>query len=171
MAPKQLAGKAVTQRSDIYALGLVLYEIFTGKKAYKAATPAELAQLQEQSSPTSPSSHVADIDPTIERVILRCLEFDPRNRPASALAVASALPGGDPLAAALAAGELPSPEVVAAATDAGVWPTSFALVSIVAVVLLLLACVWIYQKGALVGHVNPRKSADGLKDRAQKVLN
>ena len=48
---------------------------------------------------------------------MRCLHPDPRQRPASALAVAAALPGGDPLAAALAAGETPSPELVAAAGE------------------------------------------------------
>ena len=58
-----------------------------------------------------------DLDPAIERAILRCLEHDPARRPASALAVAAALPGGDPLAAALAAGETPSPEMVAAAGE------------------------------------------------------
>ena len=62
-------------------------------------------------------SLVKDIDPAVERVILRCLEADPRSRPASALAVAAALPGGDPLAAALAAGETPTPGMVAAAGD------------------------------------------------------
>ena len=50
-------------------------------------------------------------------MILRCLDADPARRPASAIAVASALPGGDPLAAALAAGETPSPEMVAAAAE------------------------------------------------------
>src|SRR5229473_5195516 len=60
-----------------------------------------------------PSSFVKDLDPLVERVILRCLEADPANRPASALVVAAALPGGDPLAAALAAGETPSPQMVA----------------------------------------------------------
>lgn len=117
MAPEQLAGVEVTERSDIYSLGLVLYEIFTGKKAFEAATLPELIRLRERSSPSSISALVKDIDPLVERVILRCLERDPAKRPSTALQIAAALPGGDPLAAALAAGETPSPEMVAAAGE------------------------------------------------------
>src|SRR5580704_7301569 len=117
MAPEQLAGIEVTARSDIYSLGLVLYEIFTGKKAFEAATLPELIRLRERSSPSSISAIVKDIDPLVERVILRCLERDPSKRPATAIQVAAALPGGDPLAAALAAGETPSPEMVAASGE------------------------------------------------------
>jgi serine/threonine-protein kinase len=90
MAPEQLAGKAVTVKSDIYALGLVLYEVFTGKRAFQAGSIAELLRLQEQTTPASPSSLASDIDPLVERVILRCLERDPDNRPASALQIAAA---------------------------------------------------------------------------------
>jgi hypothetical protein len=115
MAPEQIAGAEVTFKSDIYALGLVLYEIFTGKRAYDAPTLGELSKLRESSAPASPTTLVKELDPLIERVIQRCLEKDPARRPASALQVAAALPGGNPLAAALAAGELPSPEMVAAA--------------------------------------------------------
>src|SRR5713226_5263507 len=115
MAPEQLEGKEVTVKSDLYSLGLVLYEILTGKRAFDARTLPELMKQREKSSPASPSSIVRDLDPVVERVILRCLEHDPAQRPASALQVAAALPGGDPLAAALAAGETPSPEMVAAA--------------------------------------------------------
>jgi len=125
MAPEQLAGDEVTARSDLYALGLVLYELFTGKPAFRAASVAELRRLQSESTPTSPSSLVEGLDPLVERVILRCLDPDPKRRPSSALSVAAALPGGDPLAAALAAGETPSPEMVAAAgSDEGMKPAA-----------------------------------------------
>src|SRR5713101_6946881 len=62
MAPEQLAGKEVTMRSDIYSLGLVLYEIFTGKRAFEAATLAELVRMHTESRPESPSTHVRDMD-------------------------------------------------------------------------------------------------------------
>ncbi len=119
MAPEQLAGDEVTQKSDIYSLGLVLYEIFTGKRAFEATTLAEMMRIRDKSAPTHPSHIVKDIDPLVERVILRCLEKNPAKRPASTLQLAATLPGGDPLAAALAAGETPSPEMVAAAGDEG----------------------------------------------------
>lgn len=114
MAPEQLAGREVTLRSDLYSLGLVLYELLTGKRAFEATTLQELIRQREQGELSRPSTIVKDLDPLLERVILRCVEKDPLQRPASALQVAAALPGGDPLAAALAAGETPSPEMVAA---------------------------------------------------------
>jgi predicted Ser/Thr protein kinase len=115
MAPEQLLGQDVTIQSDVYALGLVLYEVFTGKRAFDSKTLAEALRARTESSPTNPSDLVADLDPAVERTILRCLETDPVHRPPSVPAVAAALPGGDPLAAALAAGETPAPHVVAGA--------------------------------------------------------
>ena len=103
MSPEQKAGKEVTTRSDLYSLGLVLYEMFTGK--CRADTQ------------TNPTEIIKDLDPAVERVILRCLEEDPKRRPSSPFNVAMALPGGDPIAAALAAGETPSPEMVAASSE------------------------------------------------------
>ena len=102
-------------KTDIYALGLVLFEIFTGKRAYDAKTLADLVKQHEGGSLTTPSSVVRDLDPAVERIILRCLERDPARRPASALAVAAALPGANPLADALAVGETPSPDLLVAA--------------------------------------------------------
>jgi len=122
MAPEQLAGGQASVQSDLWALGLVLYELFTGRKAFQARSAHELATLQD-SRPATPSSLVDGLDPAIERAVMRCLERDPGDRPRSALAVAAALPGGDPLAAALEAGETPSPELVAEApTEGGLRP-------------------------------------------------
>jgi len=116
MAPEQLEGREVTTLSDIYALGLVLYEIFTGKRAFGEKSLGVLQSYSDR-TPSRPSSVVKDLDPIIEKVILRCLETEPTSRPANALAVSAALPGGDPLAAALAAGETPSPQMVAASGE------------------------------------------------------
>ena len=135
MAPEQLAGKGATVRSDVYALGLVLYELYTGTRAFQARTLAELREQKDTLDPASPSELRPGIDPVVERAIARCLERDPRQRPASAAQVAASLPGGDPLAAAIAAGETPSPEMVAASGGAGQLPP------IVGVCLLAVAAV------------------------------
>jgi serine/threonine-protein kinase len=94
MAPEQFAGQGESVKSDLYSLGLVLYEMFTGKAAFKAASLVELVRHHRESNPTNPSTIIADLDPAIERVILRCLEKDPALRPSTALAVSAALPGG-----------------------------------------------------------------------------
>ena len=99
MAPEQLAGKEVTVKSDLYSLGLIIYEILTGKRVFEATSLPELLKIRQEGTITNPSTLVRDLDPLVERVILRCLEKDPASRPASALQVAAALPGGDPLAA------------------------------------------------------------------------
>jgi serine/threonine protein kinase len=122
MAPEQLAGKEVSTRSDIFSLGLVLYEVFTGKRAFSPKPSGKIRPDGERTI-SRPSSVVKDLNPVIERVILRCLEEEPSARPATVLSVAAALPGGDPLAAALAAGETPSPQMVAASGEtAGLRP-------------------------------------------------
>ena len=72
MAPEVLAGQGATTRSDIYALGLVLFELFTGRRAVNATTIGELRQLHNGGSVTHPSTIVTDLDPAIERIILRC---------------------------------------------------------------------------------------------------
>src|ERR1700683_410437 len=126
MAPEQLEGKEVSTRSDILSWGLVLYEVFTGKRAF-SPKPADVSSHgnghKNDREISRPSSMVKDLNPVIERVILRCLETEPSARPATVLSVAAALPGGDPLAAALAAGETPSPQLVAASGEtAGLRP-------------------------------------------------
>ncbi|HKR00095.1 MAG TPA: serine/threonine-protein kinase, partial [Pyrinomonadaceae bacterium] len=170
MAPEQMNGEEVTVKSDIYSLGLVLYEVFTGKRAFEARTLDELLRLRRSdATPTSPSNIVKEIDPMVERVILRCLETDPKKRPASALQVAAALPGGDPLQAALAAGETPSPEMVAAAPKEGVLRPAVAFTFLLTVLLGLTLAVLLSKKVFLHRHVPLEKSSDVLKDRAGEI--
>jgi tRNA A-37 threonylcarbamoyl transferase component Bud32 len=169
MAPEQLAGGEVTARSDIYALGLVLYELFTGKRALEAASLAELIRRREQAEVVLPSALVRDLSPEIDRAVMRCLAPEPDRRPSSALQVAAALPGGDPLAAALAAGETPSPQMVAAAgEDTEVAPrTALALMAFI--VIALITAAFISDRVLLAGRFAFEKSADVLEDRAREA--
>ncbi|HET9266729.1 MAG TPA: protein kinase [Vicinamibacterales bacterium] len=97
MAPEQLVGRDISAQSDIYALGLVLYELCTGKRPVDASDRQELLRLRQSAPPVKPSALVPDLDPSLERVILRCLDPDQRRRPASADSVARELSGEPPL--------------------------------------------------------------------------
>src|SRR5271165_353010 len=170
MAPEQLSGKEVTTKSDIYSLGLILYEILTGKRAFEASTLPELIKLRESGTITNPSTLVRDLDPLIERVILRCLDNEPAKRPVSALQVAAALPGGDPLAAALAAGETPSPEMVAAAGAKEGMRPRVALVLLAIVALGLVASLLIAESTQLVNRVTLDSPPEVLATRAREIV-
>jgi predicted Ser/Thr protein kinase len=169
MAPEQLKGADVSARSDIYALGLVLYELFTGKRPYDGNTLKKLVEQQEAAQLTSMTSIAADIDPAVEKVIRRCLHPDPAKRPATALQVAAALPGGDPLAAALAAGETPSPEIVAAAGETEGLARKYAISCLAVTVLGLFAVPLIRQKTDALVHAPPDYAPEVLRQKARDL--
>ena len=170
MAPEQLSGKETTQQSDIYALGLVLYELFTGKRVFEGSSVGDMLKLHDQSTPTTPSTHVKGIDPLVEKVILRCLEKDPKKRPASAIQVAAALPGGDPLQAALALGEMPSPEMVAASPKQGTLRPVVATLCFVALLAGLALIVLLSGKVKLHRQVPLDKSPEVIRERASEII-
>ena len=170
MAPEQLLGREVTARSDIYALGLVLYELFTGRRAFTASTMADLVEQQQTGPATPPGALVSAIDPGIERAILRCLDPDPARRPASALAVAHALPGGDPLAAALAAGETPSPDMVAAAGEGAGLGRRVAVPVFAAIVIGLAASYALALRTSPLAAMRPELNADVLAQKARDAI-
>ncbi|HEX6085826.1 MAG TPA: serine/threonine-protein kinase [Thermoanaerobaculia bacterium] len=169
MAPEQLDAGIATTRSDIYALGLVLYEMFTGRRVFDATTLQDL-RAQHALAKTRPGSVVTEIDPAVERVILRCLEEDPAHRFTTADDVLAALPGTDPLRAAVAAGETPSPEMVAAAARTGELSAPRAW-TLLAIALVLLAAVPAMRlRNDVRGYLPEVKSPAVLNDRAATIL-
>jgi serine/threonine-protein kinase len=169
MAPEQWARGETSVQSDLYSLGLVLFEMFTGQPVHEAESIADL-QRAHQRSPVLPSTLVPDLHPAVERVILQCLQKDPRQRPRSARAVAAALPGADPLAAALAAGETPSPELVAAAGGEGILKTRIGLTCLAGVAAgLILACC-LAQKTYRVNRAGLDKHPEALAAEARQII-
>jgi hypothetical protein len=170
MAPEQFAGKPASIKSDIYALGLILFEVFTGRRAVDAQTLADLREFHRRGTVTTPSSVVRDLDPAVERTILRCLERDPERRPGSALIVAVGLPGADPLAAALAAGETPSPELIAAAGETQAIGARAGGVLVAAALAGLLAFALVSPLSSIVGRTPLDLPPAVLADRATQAI-
>ncbi len=170
MSPEQLTGREVSARSDVYSLGLVLYELFTGKKAFEGKSFSELVRKHRDEQPPEPSSLVPDLDPSVERTILRCIEKDPAGRPSSALGVAALLPGGDPLAAALAAGITPSPEMVAAAGEAEGLSSRTAGVCLTLLLAGVILAPFLIGPLQLFNRVPLEKPPAVLEDRARELI-
>jgi Protein kinase domain len=169
MAPEQLDGRPASAQSDLYALGLVMYEMFTGRRPYSGRSVAELRDVISTEDTKPPSSHVREIDPAVERIILRCLSRDPAQRPRSAREVLEALPGGDPLAAALAAGETPSPRLVAAAGAEGSLRPAVAWAWLGIVAALLTGALLIAQRWRVVARIPFEMSPAVLEQRAADI--
>jgi serine/threonine-protein kinase len=169
MAPEQFRGDPATPRTDLYALGLVLYELYTGKRPFEGASFSECRQQHLTAVPQPPGEKVRDLEPGVEAIILRCLEKDPAKRPASAVAVSAALPGGNTLAAVLAAGETPSPDMVAASGEEGALSRSTALLLALFLVVALATTVYFSNYANVINLVPPGKSPDSLIDRSREL--
>ncbi len=91
MSPEQVEGRDLTPASDIYSLGLVLYQMVTGSRAFEADTPLSMAVRRIKEDPPSPRTLVPDLDRRWEAVILHCLERKPQDRFQTADEVADAL--------------------------------------------------------------------------------
>jgi serine/threonine-protein kinase len=167
MSPEQLAGVEVSQRSDIYALGLLLFELFAGVPPHPSLDREELRKLRE-GRPPSLVDLAPEVDPALDRVVGRCLEPSPGGRPESALAVAAALPGGDPLAAALAMGETPSPDLVASAEPAERMQPRIAAACLAALWIAMLANAWISGRTSMLApfaaDIQPAAMAQTARD-------
>jgi serine/threonine-protein kinase len=167
MAPEQLRGDAVDARADLYALGLILCELLTGRRLNQGRSLTEIA-ASPASVPASLAAWVPQIDPALERFVLRALDPDPARRPASARELLALLPVPDPLTSAVAAGETPTPEMVAAAATRGTLTRAVGLAMVVAIVAGLLVVAAIAQRSRL--QALARVPPDTLQARARAVV-
>src|SRR5208337_239388 len=84
MAPEQLRGESADARTDIHALGAVLFEIATGKRVYQEDSVPQLTDAILHQQPVAPRALNARVSPELERIILKCLEKERENRYQSA---------------------------------------------------------------------------------------
>ncbi|MGB5342544.1 MAG: serine/threonine-protein kinase, partial [Thermoanaerobaculia bacterium] len=136
MSPEQVQGKAVDHRSDIFSLGIVLYEMSTGKLPFEGETSADLISSILRDNPDSVTDLRLELPRHFGRIIRHCLEKDPQRRYQSALDVRNEIEG---LQKEVESGEVPVSSATAAvplASSGGSrkWLAILALVAAVAVV-------------------------------------
>ncbi len=170
MSPEQRSGKEVTQKSDIYSLGLLLYEIFTGKQAVDSKTLDKQITSHNTKSLNKSTEFQEQLDPTVEKLIERCIEDDPDKRPDSAIRVALGLPGGDPLQVALEAGETPSPEMVAAAGKKGTLKPIVAFGLLLAAIISFGITMYWSSQYQIHSFTPLEKSPDVLRERSKTII-
>jgi eukaryotic-like serine/threonine-protein kinase len=94
LSPEQARGERAGPPADLYALGVVSYQLLTGRLPYEAASLTDLARLQEASPPRSPSEVNADVPPALGEAVMRALHPLPEGRYEGALEMADALSEG-----------------------------------------------------------------------------
>jgi serine/threonine-protein kinase len=118
LAPEQARGEEATPAADVYALGVVLYQMLTGRLPWEGSTLAELAIRRENEKPLPPTSYDPDTPETLSAAVLRSLESDVKERYGSARELSRALRAG------LAGRQPPDPEDVPTRAMAGAPPTA-----------------------------------------------
>ncbi|MDZ4686914.1 MAG: serine/threonine-protein kinase [Planctomycetaceae bacterium] len=168
-APEQMLENEVSVRSDLFSLGLILYELFLGRRVCELSTLESIRAWHQAAAPIEFPEHFCSFDPGARRMIERCLSRHPGDRPASADEVAMAFSGADPVQVALAAGTAPSPEVLA---EAGVRrPLTHRQVGwCVVIVVGLLAIIGLLSPWTMPAGLSADQSPSILSKQARDIL-
>ncbi len=156
MAPEQIRGEAVDARTDLFAFGIVLYELASGRRPFAGRTYADLTTAILRDTPPALSTVRTEVPRELERIVMRCLEKAPRERYAGALDVLNDLRA---LRRRLDQGVAPAPGA-RHDSPANAKRARAAVVAIAALALAALAGWYILQRGAA-----SRESAGAAADR------
>lgn len=170
MAPEQLEAGIATERSDLYALGLILFEIFTGRRRFDATSYDELVAQHASMTPHALQQDTQHLESDVQRVLIRCLQERPEQRPVSIRAVLAQLPQRDVLQAAIDAGDTPSPEMVAEAGDRGDLAPRHAVGALAVLLVLIVGVMLLAPRASLLAIGQFPRSPHSLADRAQEMI-
>jgi len=169
MAPELFNGAPASVQSDLYALGLLLFEALCGRRGITGGSLADCRAAHQRGVDRVPLRDCGAARELLAQLDA-CLDPDPQRRPRSALAMAAALPGGDPLQRALAAGETPTPAMVAAAAEVGDLRPSIAWALLILALLTLLGIAALHPITTLVGQLAPERPPAAMVERARAAL-
>jgi serine/threonine protein kinase len=165
MAPELFAGSPPSEASDLYALGLVLFEAMTNRRAFRSGEEI-VAAAQRGELPPTPSLLVPEVDVLLEHLVMRCLASRPEQRPTAA-ELQQALAQGDPLEAVMLLGDPPSAEVIASSSSRFLLTARQARIA-VGVFIGLLSLTILFTAFGELDHL-PRLSPDRAAELAVEV--
>ncbi|HEX2057929.1 MAG TPA: protein kinase [Actinomycetota bacterium] len=178
MAPEQASGAPVTSATDVYAAGIVLYEMLTSALPFTGDSPVSVAMRHVSDEVPAPSSVAPDVPASLDRVVARATAKDPSARWPNAAAMGAALEGGDTAevpAPAAAATQVIGPHGTAQATT--VWPIpgdrydprrlGTRVLTVAAVLALVAAGVWVWL--LTKPDEEPARATGGREQREEPV--
>ncbi|WP_263409742.1 serine/threonine-protein kinase [Terriglobus tenax] len=166
MAPELFTGGQASGRSDLFALGIVLYELFAGRLPWNTKNPKE----RQQTPPTPLKRYAPKVPADVERVIMQCLATTVTDRPVSAAFMMQEFPAVDMVAHAMAQGETITVDQLTASANETELPLRNAWALIGITLLGLASCFLFAPKATTLGVAPPALSYDEMLHRSQELL-